>query len=117
YTLLPGNFTQYFQAHPPAASVDVPTQPGAFVWANFTLKSPGTYEFICNVPGHFTAGMFGFLYVGVPLPPPVIPPSTAIVSVWILYSGGGLLGVGGILAAAGLLVGRFPRSPPPSGGH
>jgi hypothetical protein len=61
--------------------------------------------------------MNGFLYVGVPLPAPVLPPSTAIVSVWVLYSGGGLLGLGGLLAGAGLLVGRFPRSPPPSGGH
>jgi uncharacterized cupredoxin-like copper-binding protein len=117
YTLLPGNFTQYFQSHPPAASVNVPNTAGTFVWANFTLKGPGVYEFVCNVPGHFSGGMFGFLYVGVPLPTPAVPPSVDIVSPWILYTGGGLLGLGGVLAAAGLLVGRFPRSPPSAGGH
>jgi uncharacterized cupredoxin-like copper-binding protein len=117
YTLLPGNFTQYFLDHPPLASVNLPTNPGDSVWANFTLTQPGIYEYICTVPGHFAAGMNGFLYVDEPLPAPVIPPSTAIVSEWVLFAGGGLLGVGGLLAAAGLLVGRFPRSPPSSGGH
>lgn len=115
-TLNPGNFSSYFQANPPLADVAVPTSPGAVVWANFTVKGPGVYEFICTIPGHFAAGMDGNLYVGVPPPAVSAPPSTEIVSVWVLWGGAAILAVGTLLAAAGLLVGRFPR-PPPSAGH
>lgn len=115
YTLNSGNFSSYFTSHPPLASVSVPTSPGTVVWANFTVKAAGIYEYICTVPGHFANGMYGFLYVGVPAPAPPVVPSSAIVTPWVLYGGVGLLGVGGLLAAAALLVGRFPRAPPPSG--
>lgn len=116
YTLDPGNFSQYFAAHPPLVGMNVPTNPGQVEWANFTIQHPGVYEYICTVPGHFLAGMFGFLYVGVPVPAAPVAPSTAIVSVWVLYGGASLLGIGALLAVAALLVGRFPRSPP-SAGH
>jgi uncharacterized cupredoxin-like copper-binding protein len=117
YSLNPGNFTDYFNAHPPLADVNVPTSPGAVVWANFTILHPGVYEYICTIPGHFSSGMNGSLYVGVPAPIPAAPLSTAIVMPWVLYGGFGLLGVGAVLAGAALLVGRSPPPTGPRHGH
>jgi uncharacterized cupredoxin-like copper-binding protein len=112
----PGNFSSYFSAHPPAASVNVPTTPGVVIWANFTIPAAGTYMYICEIPGHFAAGMFGYLYVGVSPPAVAPPPSTAVVEPLLLVGGAALLGVGVLLALASSFVGRFPpRSP--SGHH
>jgi uncharacterized cupredoxin-like copper-binding protein len=36
--------------------------PGAISWASVNLK-PGTYELICNLPGHYAAGMYTTLTV------------------------------------------------------
>ncbi|MCI4317538.1 MAG: plastocyanin/azurin family copper-binding protein [Thermoplasmata archaeon] len=102
------NFTTFLQQHPPLATATVPLSAGSSVWANFTVNTKGVYEFICTVPGHFQAGMFGFLYVGVPPPAVAAPPSTAIVQEGILVGGAALLGVGAVLAAVAALVGRFP---------
>ncbi|HEV2231097.1 MAG TPA: plastocyanin/azurin family copper-binding protein [Thermoplasmata archaeon] len=106
--LTPTGFPSYFAAHPPAANVNVPTTAGVVASAQFTLNGKGVYEFICEVPGHFANGMFGFLYVGVPLPTSAAPPSTAIVEGWVLAAAGSLLGVGVLLAATAAYVGRFP---------
>jgi uncharacterized cupredoxin-like copper-binding protein len=116
-TLSPANFTQYFQAHPPAASVDVPSGSGMSVWANFTIAAPGVYQYICEVPGHFASGMDGYLYVGIPLPPLPPAPSTAIVEGWVLLGSGALLGIGVLLAAVASFTGRFPRRPPEGHHH
>ncbi len=116
-TLNSANFSTYFSAHPPLAAVNVPTSPGVVKWANFSVKAPGIYQYICTIPGHFADGMTGYLYVGVPPPAPTVPPSTAIVSEWILWTGAAVLALTTLLAAAALLVGRFPRAPPPAGGH
>ncbi|HEV2165918.1 MAG TPA: plastocyanin/azurin family copper-binding protein [Thermoplasmata archaeon] len=112
----PSGFSSYFQAHPPAVNLAVPTSPGVSVTGNFTLPARGAYMFLCEVPGHFAAGMFGFLYVGVP--PPSVPqaPSTEVVAVWALAGAGGILGIGVALAVGAAYVGRFPpKSEPP--GH
>ncbi|EQD73362.1 secreted protein containing Blue (type 1) copper domain protein [mine drainage metagenome] len=111
YTLSPANFTTYFQAHAPLVSVSVPSGAGQSVWANFTVPGPGVYQYICEVPGHFANGMFGFLYVNVAPPPPAAAPSTAIIQGWILVGSGVLLGVGITLAATTAYLGRFPRPP------
>jgi len=111
--LTPGNFTTYFQAHPPAANIAIPTGIGILAFANVTLNSPGVYEFLCEIPGHFAAGMFGFLYVGVPVPHAPAAPSSAVVQAWILLTGAALLGVGVLLAVVAGLVGRFPPKGPP----
>ncbi|MCI4325496.1 MAG: plastocyanin/azurin family copper-binding protein [Thermoplasmata archaeon] len=110
--LTPGNFTTFFQAHPSPASVDVPTTPGQVVWANFTIPQAGVYQYLCEIPGHFAAGMFGYLYVGVPVPASVAPPSTAIVEPLLLAGAGALLGVGILLALVASLVGRIPPPAP-----
>jgi uncharacterized cupredoxin-like copper-binding protein len=110
--LTPGNFTSYFTAHAPLASVTVPTTPGQVIWANFTISKAGVYQFLCEIPGHFAAGMVGYLYVGVPPPAVAPPPSTAIVEPILLVGGGALLGIGALLALSASLVGRFPPRAP-----
>ncbi len=114
YSLSPANFTTFFQAHPPLVSVNVPSGAGQTVWANFTVPGPGVYQYICQVPGHFANGMYGFLYVDVAPPPPPAAPSTAIIQGWVLVGSGVLLGVGITLAATTAYMGRFPRPPEPS---
>lgn len=107
-TLLPTNFSDYFSAHPPLVNAAVPSLPGGTVWANFTVPGPGVYEYICTVPGHFASGMYGFFYVGVPVPAPPVAPSTAIVGGGLLIGSAILLGIGVVLAAFTALAGRFP---------
>lgn len=111
YTLSPANFTQFFQAHPPLVSVNVPSGAGSTVWANFTVPGPGAYQYICEVPGHFANGMTGNLYVDVAPPPTPPAPSTAVVQGWVLVGSGILLGVGITLAATTAYMGRFPERP------
>lgn len=115
-TLTPSNFTAYFTAHAPLANVNVPASTGGTVWANFTVSAVGVYQYLCEIPGHFAAGMDGLLYVGIAPPPVPAAPSTAIVEVWVLFGSAGLLGVGAVLAAIASFSGRFP-APPKSPGH
>jgi uncharacterized cupredoxin-like copper-binding protein len=115
-SLTPSNFTAYFDTHAPLANVNVPASTGGTVWANFTVSAVGIYQYICEIPGHFAAGMEGLLYVGI-APPPVPPaPSTAIVQEWVLFGSAGLLGIGVLLAGIAAFSGRFP-APPKSPGH
>jgi uncharacterized cupredoxin-like copper-binding protein len=117
YTLSPANFTTYFGQHPPLTSVTVPSGAGATVSANFTVPGPGVYEFICEIDDHFASGMYGFLYVGVPVPALPPAPSTAVVEVWLLVGAAVLVGIGVTLAALASFTGRFPRPPGSHGGH
>jgi len=110
YTLSPANFTATFQANPALVSAAVPGGAGSTVWANFTIRAPGIYQYICTVTGHFANGMTGFLYVDVPVPPPPVAPSTAIVDTWVLIGSAVLLGVGTVLAVVAAYAGRFPGS-------
>jgi uncharacterized cupredoxin-like copper-binding protein len=103
-----GGFTSYFQQHPPAVSLNVPASAGVPVFGNITLPSKGVYQYLCEIPGHFAAGMYGFLYVGVAPPAPVALPSTAIVAWWALAGAAVVLAVGGLLALSASFVGRFP---------
>jgi uncharacterized cupredoxin-like copper-binding protein len=114
-TLTPQNFTNYFDVHAPLANVNVPPSTGGTVWANFTVGI-GVYQYLCEIPGHFEAGMDGLLYVGVPPPPVPAAPSTAIVEEWVLVGSAVLLGIGVLLAATASFVGRFP-APPKKPGH
>lgn len=120
-TLLPSNFTSYFQAHPPLADVSVQSA-GVAYWGNFSVGAPGIYEFICKIPGHFnppSGNMYGFLYVGIPVPENVTPPppSTAIVQGGVLVGGGALLGFGILLAVIASFGGRFPKTAGAKPGH
>ena len=99
--------TSYFTSHPPLINVTINGSVGFSVWANFTITTAGVYEYVCTEPGHFASGMYGFLYVGVPVPSSSSP-TTAIVEVPLLVGSVVLLGVGGALVAASAYRGRFP---------
>lgn len=112
YSLSPSNFTVYLASHPPLVSANVSSGAGKTVWANFTVSAPGVYEFICEVSGHFASGMYGYLYVGVPLPSSSSSKTSPLVPTWVLVAVGVLVVVG--IAVALLL--RSRRKPPrPSG--
>ncbi len=100
----------YFQQYPPLINVSVPGS-STPVWANFTAPAVGVYEYVCTISGHFQQGMFGFLYVGVPVPPAPPPLRTALVEVPILVGSAVLLGIGIALALGTNLVGRLPKQP------
>jgi len=116
-TLDPSTYDTYFTSHPPAVNVIVPSGAGSTVWANFTLTTPGAYEYICEVSGHFANGMSGWLYVGEPVPVVAGAASTAIVQPALLAGAAVLLTIGVLLALAASFTGRFPRSPPSAGHH
>jgi plastocyanin len=101
--------------HAPLSNASIPSSGSN--WSNFTVPGIGVYEYICTVPGHFAGGMYGFLYVGVPVPPPPAIPSTAIAAVPVLIGSGILLGVGLFLTLSSAFVGRFPKPPSPGAGH
>jgi uncharacterized cupredoxin-like copper-binding protein len=113
----PSSFTTYFTSHPPAVNVVVPSGSGNSVWANLTVTGPGAYEYICEVSGHFVNGMFGWLYVGEPVPASASAPSSALVQPVLLAGAGVLLGIGVLLALAATFTGRFQRQPPANPGH
>ena len=47
----------------PDLDVTLAAEPGETVTAGITVDTPGTYEFLCTVPGHADAGMRGTLTV------------------------------------------------------
>ncbi|MHB8351256.1 MAG: plastocyanin/azurin family copper-binding protein [Thermoplasmata archaeon] len=107
----PANFTTYFAQHPPAVNLQI-LNPGVAYNATFILDAPGVYEFICEEPGHFQAGMFGMLYVGVPPPAAPTPLSTALVQADVLVLAGVLVLFSVILALSVNFMGKFPPRRP-----
>jgi uncharacterized cupredoxin-like copper-binding protein len=112
YNLSSGNYTTFFIQHLPLVNIPVPATTGTYNNGSFVITAPGYYEFICTILGHFQAGMFGFLYAGVPEPPPVIPVvlSSALVQSDVLIGGGSLLGFALVLAVAASITGRVRPS-------
>lgn len=105
--LTPTNFSAYFTAHPPAANIQLN---GGQASGYFLISQSGVFQYFCEEPGHFQNGMFGFLYVDVPVPSSA-GASTTIVYVWVLAIAGGLIAVGVILSFIVSYSGRFPRRP------
>ncbi len=64
----PAQLFAFFDAHPPLVNLSLPGTPGARAYANFTAPSVGTYEFVCEIPGHFQSGMHGTLVSSVAAP-------------------------------------------------
>jgi uncharacterized cupredoxin-like copper-binding protein len=52
------------------------TGSGDVVSGSFTSPGPGWYEFVCQEPGHFQSGMYGFIAFGMNLPTNVSVVST-----------------------------------------
>lgn len=94
---------QLFSEYPPLYAATVYTEGDVSV-GNFTSPAtPGWYEFICNVTGHFTEGMYGFIAFGESLPSNLTLPN--------LSSSGGpsigsalIAGIGVVLIVAVLVV-------------
>jgi uncharacterized cupredoxin-like copper-binding protein len=57
----------YLAAHPAMATVNL-TSPGVTYPVTFKAPATGWYEFVCQEPGHFAQGMFGFIAFGEALP-------------------------------------------------
>jgi uncharacterized cupredoxin-like copper-binding protein len=112
YTLSPANFTTTFATNTPLVNQPIGSGVGTTAWANFTVRAPGVYQYICTISGHFANGMTGFLYVGVTPPPPPVAPSTAVVESWVLLGSAILLGVGVLVAVVASYTGRFPSAHP-----
>ncbi|MGI0052796.1 MAG: plastocyanin/azurin family copper-binding protein [Thermoplasmata archaeon] len=106
-TLTPTNFTTFFTAHPPLVNLQVASA-GITYNASFVIDGPGVYQFICEEPGHFAAGMDGFLYVGVAPPATAAPLSSALVQVDVLVLAGILILVAVVIALSANFLGRFP---------
>jgi uncharacterized cupredoxin-like copper-binding protein len=117
YNLSTANYTAFFTQHAPLVNIPVPSTTGTYNNGSFVISAPGYYEYICTITGHFLAGMYGFLYAGIPTPGPALTaaPSAALVQSEILIGGGSLLAIGLILAAAASISGRVP--PKTSEGH
>jgi hypothetical protein len=111
YTLSPANFTTTFATNAPLVNAPIPSGAGSSAWANFTIRGPGVYQYVCTISGHFANGMTGFLYVNIPPPAPPVAPSTAVVDTWILAGSAILLGVGVVVAVVASYSGRFPSKP------
>ncbi len=114
---VPQSFGAYFVQYPFLTNTTVPAGPPLVAIANFSVPAPGIYMYICEASGHYAAGMYGYLYVGVPTPPVAPTPSTAVVDTWILVGSLLLVGIGAILAVAATYSGRWPRSHGKHGGH
>jgi len=71
----PQQLTHFFAEYPPLISLLV-NYSGAQSFGTFpSPATPGWYEFVCNVSGHFENGMYGFIAFGENLPTNLTPPS------------------------------------------
>jgi plastocyanin len=110
--------TRFLSEYPPLYSSLVNSggqQSGTFQ----SPATPGWYEFVCNVSGHFQSGMYGFIAFGENLPSNLTIPNRVGVggtSLTAIEAGG--VGVGVLLVLVGILVWRRRRAPyvplPPS---
>jgi plastocyanin len=65
----PSQLTEFLSTYPPRYS-GIVNASGDVSVGNFTSPgTPGWYEFVCNVSGHFQSGMYGFIAFGENLPP------------------------------------------------
>lgn len=61
------DLNSFFHDHLPFVNITIPAGAGGTFYANFTAPSSvAKYEYVCLIPGHFQAGMYGFLGVGEP---------------------------------------------------
>jgi len=99
--------TLAYGTSPPALYNANVTTTGQQVTGTFTSPGPGWYEFVCTEPGHFTAGMYGFIAFGMNLPGNLtvssgVPGPGAVLYVII----GGIVSLVVIALVLGFVVGR-----------
>ncbi|HTZ61722.1 MAG TPA: plastocyanin/azurin family copper-binding protein [Thermoplasmata archaeon] len=97
--------------HSPAALVNLNASsvgtPGDIQYGNFTVTAPGWYEFVCTEPGHFQNGMYGFIAIGMNLPPNLTVSAANTgpgIAVFIIV--GTIVGLVVIALVLGFVVGR-----------
>ena len=66
---------EFLSAYPPMYYALVNSGGPPSVGSFLSPSTPGWYEFICNVSGHFQNGMYGFIAFGESLPPNLTTPS------------------------------------------
>ncbi|MGA8302372.1 MAG: cupredoxin domain-containing protein [Thermoplasmata archaeon] len=59
----PSELYAFFNAHPPLVNLSLPATVGYEAYSNFSAPPLGTYEYVCEIPDHFQAGMYGFFEV------------------------------------------------------
>ncbi len=112
--------------HPPYYSINISATQGGVTVATFTAPSAiGSYQFFCQIPGHFASGMEGFLGVGISVSPPAPAPGIGL-PVFIIS--GTIIGLVIIAIVLGFVVGKregskyempperlgYPETPPPA---
>lgn len=102
----PAELFAFFNAHPPLVNLSIPATLGARVYANFTAPAAGTYEFVCEIPGHFQSGMYGML-VSTNSSPSSGSPSPFTTTVWVVIA----VVVVVVGLGAGLAIARRRRPP------
>ena len=100
--------TLAYGTSPPALYNANVSSSGQQVTGTFQSPSaPGWYEFVCTEPGHFTAGMYGFIAFGMSLPANLtvssgVPGPGAVLYIII----GGIVSLVVIALVLGFIVGR-----------
>jgi hypothetical protein len=77
---------QLFSAYPPLYAATVYSLGNQSVGKFQSPATPGWYEFVCNVSGHFQDGMYGFIAFGENLPSNLTPPSRTGVGGGLTFS-------------------------------
>ena len=96
----------------PLVDLHLSTTGTTYTSAPVTFPKHGVFWFVCTIPGHFQAGMYGFLYVGsTPTPPTTIPTQVNVLQVGIIAVSAVILGVAAFVLLAGM--GERVRVPPP----
>jgi plastocyanin len=99
------DITTFLQAHP--ALFNVWLNSTGTVTESFTTPAKGWYEFVCQEPGHFADGMFGFIAFGEALPSNLTasaPDTAAGAAVFIIV--GTIVALVVIALVLGFVVGR-----------
>lgn len=67
--LPPGNTTTqimaYLSTHPPLVNITTGSTAGGANFVNITAPRVGLYEYVCLIDGHFSAGMYGQIGIGI----------------------------------------------------
>lgn len=109
----PAELDQLFVTYPPLYSALVTGQGNQSVGTFLSPASPGWYEFVCNVSGHFQNGMYGFIAFGEDLPSNLTRVSrTALGGANITPLDDAAIGVVLFVAVLGLVVWRRRRARP-----
>lgn len=108
-TATPADVYAFFAVHPPLVNLSLGAVAGVSFFANFTAPAAGSYEFLCEIPGHFQSGMYGTLTSVAP----GAASSPAGLSTTTLLLVGAAVAAVVVVVAVVLVVRRRRPSPPP----